>query len=206
MGNKTPEIVRWMRTRTSYLADGYMSMDQTATGAMATLRKCADGKTHSGPEILQWTLEGLSFDDIRNADGMINEKLMGYRQWAASLTLGLFAVAQRANRGRSMQDDDTPFMAAIAAMAAKYPEKRNGLTRQRAFIDQTDDEGSLASHFRALARQLNGAGIPCDWGWLAFRLEQWANPNTRNLARLNWGETYYIKPSAKNTEDKGSKK
>lgn len=189
---RTPAIVEWTRNKVNRLAQGYIQHDPTATAAIAQLRKCADGKPHSDPDILQWTLEGLPMG--------------AEREWAASLTLGLFAITQRANHTTSCQNDERPFMRALADMVEAKPEWANGITRQRKFVDSTDTPESLARRLAALARQMNNAGMTCDWGWMAYRLQQWANPDTRNAARLQWGRDYHRTIKNTKTDNKENTK
>lgn len=178
-----PPVVTFVGRQTTRLADGFLRDDPTAKAGLAEIRKCADGKIHPDPAILQWTLEGLP-------------ECNRHREWAASLTLGLFALTQRANHERSAVTD-TRFMTAVSKLADNNDQWAKGLVRSFRSIQRTDSPELLAHRLRAFANQLNSEKSGANWGWLAFRLEQWHNPNTRDQARLAWGREFFnptIKP------------
>lgn len=169
-------IVDWTRRRVNRLSTGYRRRDPATIADLARIRRCADGKPHTDPETLAWTLDGLP----RNPNV----------EWAGALALGLYATAQSSIRNHDMQDDDTPFMTAVRTMRDRNNGWANGIDGKIRFINATDQPDLLASRLRALTRMLNQTHTPCDWGWLAYWLAQWADPDRRDSARIRWGRDY----------------
>lgn len=173
---KPADIDAWTRGRIARLWRGYSERRPSAVGAMARIRRCADGRAHNDPETLEWVLD----EDVRGER----------REWAARTALGLYAFAQRSNADTCMQDDGTPFMQAVRSMQSARPRWAAGIAREFRFLTASDLPESVVRRLRGLARMLGQTRTPCDWGGLALDLLLWTDPARRDSVRIDWGRDW----------------
>ncbi|MDR3209087.1 MAG: type I-E CRISPR-associated protein Cse2/CasB [Oscillospiraceae bacterium] len=159
---------------------------QYATATLAKLRRGIGKELGALPNLFEITVGGLPDNADANA---LN---------AIYTALTLFAVHQQ-GQGAQMSGRNS-FGRACRALL-KYNEEADKSKKRRFDAAATSaDITEFANHARSLIGLLKAAAIPLDYPAFAVDLYKFANANSRNNVRLQWGRDFY--KEARGDEDR----
>ena len=159
-------------------------------GILAALRRGVGRSIEESPDSWPYVLEVVGTQRWREA--------------AAHLTLGLFALHHQSQSPGSMNRPDWTLGKACRAVKTQRGSggaSEAGVDRrfQAALAAETPE--ALGVHLRGLVSILRGAGVPLDYPRLYRDLCSWAWPERRERVCLAWARDYFVTRAGEDKEN-----
>lgn len=161
----------------------------------------------SKPEVLAALRRGVgrSLDEAPSAWPYVIEAAgdIRWREEAAHVTLGLFALHQQSKQPGSMNQKEWGLGRACRTLKYRRSTRgssEDGVERRFRAALSSDSLTSLAVHLRGLVTLLRGEDIPLDYSRLFWDLSSWRNVGRRDRVALRWAREYFKVTSEEDKE------
>lgn len=176
----------------SYLSTHGGPRRPAATASLARLRRAASRAPGADPLVWGDTLDGLPIE-YHGSDGEATAA-----EYAAHAAITLYAVHQQSKQTR-MHQRGVSLGRAVARLAtvnapggATAPQKDAAVVRRFLALGTASSIDETLHHARGLITQLRSAGIPLDYGLLAYHVARLQRPRLSDGVRLDWGRDFYF--------------
>jgi CRISPR system Cascade subunit CasB len=130
-----------------------------------------------------------------------------FREEAAHVTLGLFALHHQSQDPGSMNRSGWGFGRACRALKQRRAAgglSDDGVERRFRSAVGADSLSALATHLRGLVTMLRGENLPIDYRQLYWDLAAWRAPERRDRVALQWARDYFSSPTEDRSEEEPS--
>lgn len=186
---RRPPLDDFVAKQASGLQRDYLSERKAAVARarrdLANLRNAATREPGTVPAI--WEITMADLPGRPNSDAIDHATSS---EWAAHLTLTLFAIHQQ-SRAANMHKPGVGFGQAIRALIGDADESTSPVRRRFSLAMGSQTLPAFAYHLRGLIGQLRAAGIPLDYGKLAGDIYTFQTPGGADKVRRRWMLQYY---------------
>lgn len=191
------DLAERVSNRAYKLQADYQRDVPSAVAALARLRGAVGTAPGDDPAAWAETLAVIG-DDLGRGDDEPTT-----REWAAHLSLTLFALHQQSHRESGMHRGGQSFGQAVRRLSDAYggedDSESKPVLRKFHAIATADGLEELSHHARGLISQFRAKGIALDYGQFTDDLVALQDPRRAPSVRLAWGRAFYRIPAKTST-------